>query len=279
MATYAIGDIQGCLASFQKLLHQISFNPDVDRLCLVGDLVNRGPDSLGVLRLAKNLGPACVTVIGNHDLHLLAVHAGITSLQKKDTLRPILEAPDCEELIFWLRQQPLLHQEREYVLIHAGLLPQWSIDQAKELAKDVEVALRSDQYQDPLAALYQSTACEWRSDFSADERRGFTTNMLTRLRVCSSDGKINLRFKGEPHQAPEGFSPWYLLPPASPRSETIVFGHWSALGALITEKYIGIDGGCIWGHELIAFCLEDRKIHRASCGSHDDLISVNDLLE
>ncbi len=267
MATYAIGDIQGCLTSFQKLLRQISFNPNTDRLCLVGDLVNRGPDSLGVLRLVKDLGPACVTVLGNHDLHLLAIHAGITSLQKKDTLRPILEAPDCEDLISWLRQQPLLHQEGNYVLIHAGLLPQCTINQAKELANEVEMALRSDHYQAPLAGLYQSTACEWRSDFSADERLGFTTNMLTRLRVCSPKGEINLTFKGKPHKSPEGYSPWYLLPPVCPRSETIIFGHWSALGALITEKHIGIDGGCIWGHELIAFCLEDRKIHKASCAS------------
>jgi len=267
MATYAIGDIQGCLTSFQKLLDLIAFNPDRDRLWLVGDLVNRGPDSLGVLRLAKDLGPACVTVLGNHDLHLLAVHAGITSLQKKDTLQPILEAPDCEDLMDWLRYQPLLHRESGYVLIHAGLLPQWSVDQVRELAHEVEMALRSDRYQDSLAALYKSTACAWRSDFSADKRLGFTTNMLTRLRVCSSEGEINLSFKGKPHQSPEGYLPWYLLPPNVPRSETIIFGHWSALGALITEKHIGIDGGCIWGHELIAFCLEDRKVHRVSCTS------------
>lgn len=267
MATYAIGDIQGCLTSFQKLLQQLDFNPKTDRLWLVGDLVNRGPDSLGVLRLVKDLGSACVTVLGNHDLHLLAVHAGITSLQKKDTLQPILEAPDCEDLIFWLRHQPLLYRESDYVLIHAGLLPQWSVNQTRELAHEVEIALCSDQYQDSLAALYKSTACTWRSDFSANERLGFTTNMLTRLRVCSAEGEINLSFKGEPHLSPEGYSPWYLLPPGSPRSETIIFGHWSALGALITEKHIGIDGGCIWGHELIAFCLENRMVHRVSCTS------------
>ncbi len=267
MATYAIGDIQGCLISFKKLLHQIGFNPDRDRLWLVGDLVNRGPDSLGVLRLAKDLGPACVTVLGNHDLHLLAVHAGIASLHKKDTLQPILEAPDCEDLIVWLRHQNLLHRESSYVMVHAGILPQLSIEQAKALATEVEIALRADQYQEPLAVLYQSTACAWRADFSADERLGFTTNMLTRLRVCSPEGEINLSFKGEPHKSPEGYLPWYLLPPAFPRSETIIFGHWSALGGLINQKHIGIDGGCIWGHELMAFCLEDRKVHRVSCTS------------
>ena len=267
MATYAIGDIQGCLTSFQVLLDRLAFNPDRDRLWLVGDLVNRGPNSLGVLRLVKDLGPACVTVLGNHDLHLLAIHAGIAPLQKKDTLQPILDAPDCEDLIFWLRHQSLLHREFPYVMVHAGILPQLSIEQAKELANEVEMALRSDQYQLPLAALYQSTSCAWRSDFSADERRGFTTNMLTRLRVCSPEGEINLSFKGKPHKSPKGYSPWYLQSPASPRSETIIFGHWSAHGALITEKYIGIDGGCIWGHELIAFCLENRRVHRVSCTS------------
>ncbi|MDT7043048.1 symmetrical bis(5'-nucleosyl)-tetraphosphatase [Candidatus Nitronereus thalassa] len=267
MATYAIGDIQGCLASFQKLLRQIAFDPDTDRLWLVGDLVNRGPDSLGVLRFVKSLGPSCVTVLGNHDLHLLAIHAGIASLHKKDTLQPILDAPDCEELLHWLRHQPLLHRESLYVLVHAGILPQWSIEQAMELAHEVEGALRSDFYQDPLAALYRSRVCKWREDLSIYERLGFTTNVLTRMRVCSSKGRIDLSFKGEPKYSPTGFSPWYLLPPDCPRTETIIFGHWSALGELVHEKHIGIDGGCIWGKELMAFCLDDRSIYRVACSS------------
>jgi bis(5'-nucleosyl)-tetraphosphatase (symmetrical) len=267
MATYAIGDIQGCLASFQKLLRKIAFDPDTDRLWLVGDLVNRGPDSLGVLRFVKSLGPSCVTVLGNHDLHLLAVHAGIASLQKKDTLQPILDAPDCEELVFWLRHQPLLYRESLYVLVHAGILPQWSLERAMELAHEVEGALRSDQYQDLLARLYRSRVVEWREDLSLDERLGFTTNVLTRMRVCSSEGRIDLSFKGKPQQSPRGFSPWYLLPPDLPRLDTIIFGHWSVLGELFHEKHIGIDGGCIWGNELMAFCLEDRSAHRVSCSS------------
>lgn len=267
MATYAIGDIQGCLISFQNLLNHIRFNPTVDRLWLVGDLVNRGPDSLGVLRFVKDLGPSCVIVLGNHDLHLLAVHAGIVPLQKKDTIQSVLKAPDCDELIFWLRQQALLHHESGYVLVHAGILPQWSVEKAKALAEEVECALRSQNYQDPLAVLYRSTACKWREDFSQDERLGFTTNVLTRMRVCSPQGHINLSFKGEPEQTPSGYAPWFSLPPAAPIQDSIIFGHWSALGPFITEQHIGIDGGCIWGRELMAFCLDDKKVHRISCSS------------
>ena len=265
MATYAIGDIQGCLTSFQKLLDHIAFNPDADRLWLVGDLVNRGPDSLGVLRFVKNLGQSCVTVLGNHDLHLLAVHAGIAALHTKDTLQSILDAHDCEELIVWLRQQPLLQWEPPFVLVHAGILPNWSFKKARELAHEVECTLRSDQYQDPLATLYRSTACEWREDLSTDERLGFTTNVLTRMRVCSHEGHINLSFKGQPEHTPPGYLPWFHLPPTAPEPDTIIFGHWAALGLFITEKHFGIDGGCVWGHELIALCLDDKTVHRVSC--------------
>ena len=265
MATYAVGDIQGCLTSFKNLLNHIDFTPSRDRLWLVGDLVNRGPDSLGVLRFVKNLGPSCVMVLGNHDLHLIAIHAGITSHQKNDTLQPILEAPDCDELVEWLRQQPLLYQESQYVLVHAGILPQWSMDQTRELADEVEATLRSECYQDSLAMLYRNQACEWKEDLLFEERIGFTTNVLTRMRVCSSKGQLNLSFKGEPKHAPPGYSPWFLHPAVSPRSETIIFGHWSALGAFITNKHVGIDDGCIWGRNLIAFCLEDRKIFRSAC--------------
>ncbi len=265
MATYAIGDIQGCLTSFKKLLTKISFDPATDRLWLVGDLVNRGPDSLGVLRFVKNLGPACLTVLGNHDIHLLAVHAGIAPLHAKDTLQPILDAPDCEGLICWLRSQPLLHREARYVLVHAGIIPSWSLAQAAELAHEVECALRSDRYQEPLAALYRSTACEWRNNLSPDERLGFTTNVLTRMRVCTREGSIDLTFRGKLEYVPQGYSPWFLLPPVVPRPETIIFGHWSDFGPFITEKHLGIDGGCVWGRELMAFCLEDRKVHQVSC--------------
>ena len=204
-------------------------------------------------------------VLGNHDLHLLAVHAGVASLQKKDTLRPILEAPDCEELIFWLRHQALLHREGDDLLVHAGILPQWSLEQAQTLAHEVETALRSDSYQDPLATLYQSTQSQWKDDLSFEPRVGFTTNVMTRMRVCSQGGEINLSFKGQPKHTPSGYSPWYAVQPVVPRQARIFFGHWSALGPFITEQHIGLDGGCVWGHQLMAFCLEDRKSFQVSC--------------
>jgi len=267
MATYAIGDIQGCLHSFQELLNLIGFNSGTDRLWLVGDLVNRGPDSLGVLRFVKELGSSCTVVLGNHDLHLLAVHAGITSLQKKDTLHPVLAAPDCENLMAWLRHQSLLYREDDYVLVHAGILPHWSLEQARTLAHEVECALRTDRYQDSLAVLYRSTACKWEVGLSLNHRLGFTTNVLTRMRVCSQEGYIDLSFKGKTEYMAAGYSPWFLVPPLTPRRESIIFGHWSDLGSLITEQHIGIDGGCIWGKKLVAFCLENRKVYSVSCSS------------
>jgi bis(5'-nucleosyl)-tetraphosphatase (symmetrical) len=269
MSTYAIGDIQGCLTSFQKLLRHVAFNPVSDRLWLVGDLVNRGPDSLGVLRFVKGLGSSCVTVLGNHDLHLLAVHAGVAKLHRKDTIQPILEAPDCVELMSWLRQQPLLHWESPYVMVHAGILPHWSVGQAREFAQEVEQALRSDRYHEPLSSLYQSTACEWKDGLSLDERLGFTTNVLTRMRVCSREGQIDLSFKGQPEHASPGYVPWFDIPGRVSEPDTIIFGHWSALGPFITETHLGLDGGCVWGKELIAFCLEDKTVHRVSCSSQE----------
>jgi len=271
MATYAIGDIQGCLTSLENLLNHIAFNPSRDRLWLVGDLVNRGPDSLGVMRFVKNLGSSCIMVLGNHDIHLLAIHAGITSEQKNDTLQPILKAPDCDELVGWLRQQPLFYQESPYILVHAGILPQWSMDHTRELAGEVEAALQSECYQDSLATLYRSHTCKWKEDLLFEERIGFTTNVLTRMRVCSSEGQINLSFKDRPERTPPGYSPWFLHPAISPRSETIIFGHWSALGTYITDQYVGIDDGCIWGHNLVAFRLEDRKTFSSPCTDQEML--------
>ena len=162
-----------------------------------------------------------------------------------------------------MRQQPLFYQESQYILVHAGILPQWSIDQTRELASEGEATLRSECYQDSLAMLYRSHACQWKDNLPFEERIGFTTNVLTRMRVCSSKGQINLSFKGEPEHAPPGYYPWFLHPAISPRSETIIFGHWSALGTFITNQHVGIDDGCIWGRNLIAFCLEDRKIFRS----------------
>ncbi len=265
MATYAIGDIQGCLTPLRKLLDRIRFDPASDRLWLVGDLVNRGPHSLEVLRFVKGLEDRCVVVLGNHDLHLLAVHCGVARLRKQDTLQPVLEAPDAEELLDWLRHQAMLHREGEYLLVHAGLLPQWSVEQAVKLAGEVEDALRSERYQKLLPFMYRSEETRWRDTMTSPARLGAITNVLTRMRMCSRDGLIDLSFKGPPKQAPAGLSPWFRLPPRTRRTETVICGHWSALGVHIDNGIIALDGGCVWGNELACLRLEDRKLYTITC--------------
>ncbi len=265
MATYAIGDIQGCLTPLRKLLDRVRFDPASDRLWFVGDLVNRGPHSLEVLRFVKGLEGRCVVVLGNHDLHLLAVHCGVARLRNQDTIQPVLDAPDAEELLGWLRRQSMLHHEGEYLLVHAGLLPQWSVDQAKALAGEVEAALRSEQYHTLLPFIYRSEETRWCDTLPSPVRLGLITNVLTRMRMCSPEGLIDLSFKGPPEQAPAGLLPWFELPPRHQRTETVLFGHWSALGVRRGEGVIALDGGCIWGHELACLRLEDRTLYTVSC--------------
>ena len=267
MATYVIGDVQGCMSALRKLVDLIQFDPAHDRLWFAGDLVNRGPDSLAVLRFVKSLGRAALTVLGNHDLHLLAIWSGITPLNRKDTLQPVLSAPDCDELLMWLRYQPLLHQEGPYLLVHAGLLPQWTRAQAATLAREVEAALQDDDFSKHLPMIYHrpAQAC-WKEDLSETERLGLTTNVLTRIRVCSRDGTPDFSFKGSLDQIPQGYRPWFQFPNRAHHSDTILFGHWSALGVVVQENLIGLDGGCVWGRELVAIRLEDRELFRVSCG-------------
>ena len=265
MATYAFGDIQGCLTPLKKLLDRIRFDPSSDRLWFVGDLVNRGPHSLEVLRFIKSLEGRCVVVLGNHDLHLLAIHCGVAQIRKQDTLQPILEAPDAEELLDWLRRQSMLHREGDYVLVHAGILPQWSVEQAVGLAGEVEAALRSERYQTHLPFIYRSEETRWSDTIPSPARLGVITNVLTRMRMCSQEGRIDLAFKGPPDQAPSGLSPWFRLPSCTRRTETVICGHWSALGVYVDEGVIALDGGCVWGHELACLRLEDRKLYTIAC--------------
>ena len=265
LATYVVGDIQGCFSSLTALIEHIEFDSTQDRLWCVGDLVNRGPESLSVLRFVKSLGSRAVTVLGNHDLHLLAVHAGIAELQAKDTIQEVLDAPDCDELMLWLRHQPMIYRENQFLLVHAGILPQWSTQEALERAQEVETGLRAIDYQSPLQAMYRCNITQWQDHFSLDKQLGFTTNVFTRMRVCSPTGNIDLKFTGPPDDIPQGFSAWYDIPPQTPRQETILFGHWSALGLKILDHCIGLDEGCVWGRKLAAIRLEDRKIFEISC--------------
>ncbi len=266
MPNYAIGDVQGCFKSLRKLLKNLQFNPTHDRLWFVGDLVNRGPDSLAVLRYIKDLGSAAVTVLGNHDLHLLAIWAGVTKAHQKDTLDEVLSAPDCNELLTWLRFRSMIHQENGFLMVHAGLLPQWTASQAVTLAHEVETALQKDNFVDVLPYIYfRDSPANWGKNLSYHGRLGITTNVLTRLRVCSAKGLPDFSFKGPPTEAADGLIPWFDTPGRATSQETIIFGHWSALGLYVQDRLLGLDAGCVWGREMIALRLEDLTIFRASC--------------
>lgn len=261
MATYAIGDLQGCYAELQDLLALTGFNPTNDRLWLVGDLVNRGPASLEVLRFIKSLGERATVVLGNHDLHLVLRAEGMGRDSKDDTIAPILAAPDCDELMAWLRSQPLFHVEGEYAMVHAGLLPQWSVAQAKALADEVSTALsKKKKYIDFLENMWGSKPDHWRDDLQDWDRLRVIVNAMTRMRFCSADGVMEFHAKGKPENAPEGYMPWFAVPQRASRTHTLVCGHWSALGLRTDEKLLALDTGCLWGGTLTAVRLEDRKV-------------------
>ena len=265
MPTYAVGDIQGCHAELQSLLEKISFDPARDRLWLVGDLVNRGPGSVEVLRLVKSLGEAAITVFGNHDLHLLAVAEGVAKLHKSDTLDAVLNAPDRDELLDWLRHQRLLHAEGGYVLVHAGLLPQWSVEQAAALAREAEAKLQGGKYVRFLERMYGNTPSTWDDELTGYDRLRVIVNACTRLRVLSERGEMEFRYKGELHNIPEGYVPWYDAPGRKSSDATVVFGHWSALGLMVRDNAIALDTGCLWGGPMTAIRLEDRKLFQVPC--------------
>lgn len=265
MATYAVGDIQGCATEFRQLLELVRFNPVADRLWLVGDLVNRGSDSLGVLRLVKSLGDAAIAVLGNHDLHLLAVAAGVAEMHRNDTLNAILQAPDRDELLEWLRKQRLLHVEGSNVLVHAGLMPQWSVTQAQQLAHEVEAALRGKHYHEFLEHMYGNRPDHWRDDLGGYKRLRVITNAFTRMRICTAQGEMEFKFKGKVEDIPQGYMPWFDVPGGASAGATVVCGHWSALGLKVTPNLITLDTGCLWGGPLTAICMEDRKIFQVPC--------------
>jgi bis(5'-nucleosyl)-tetraphosphatase (symmetrical) len=265
MAIYAIGDIQGCYAEFQLLLEKIKFDSAQDRLWLVGDLVNRGPDSLAVLRSVKALGESAITVLGNHDLHLLAVAEGKAALHRSDTLDAVLNAPDRNELLTWLRHQRLLYAEDGYVLVHAGLLPQWSVKNATALAQEVEVALRGEDYVTFLEKMYGNVPNHWDDELTGYKRLRVITNAFTRMRICTQQGEIEFKFKGEIENIPEGYLTWFDVPKRKSKDATVIFGHWSALGLKLTSNVIALDTGCLWGGPMTAIRLEDRQVFQVAC--------------
>ncbi|OGS98067.1 MAG: bis(5'-nucleosyl)-tetraphosphatase (symmetrical) [Gallionellales bacterium RIFCSPLOWO2_12_FULL_59_22] len=267
MAIYAVGDVQGCYAELQKLLEQVRFDPAHDRLWLVGDLVNRGPESLAVLRFVKSLGDRAITVLGNHDLHLLAVAQGIAEPHRTDTLDEVLGAPDRDELLFWLRHQRLMHVENGYVLVHAGLQPQWSVAQAASLAHEVEAALRGNCYATFLERMYGNTPRSWSDSLTGYKRLRVIVNTFTRMRICTAEGKMEFKFKGEVRNIPQDYLPWYDVPGRMNTDMTVIFGHWSALGLLNRKDVIALDTGCLWGGPMSAMRLDDHHLFQAACNN------------
>lgn len=270
MATYAIGDIQGCFLSLQSLLERCAFDPRHDRLWLVGDLINRGPRSLETLRFVRELGECAVAVLGNHDLYLLMVAEGAAKFRgKDDTLHAVLDAPDCADLLAWLRRLPLCHTEGDYCMVHAGLLPQWTAARARTLAGEVEAALQGPQYHEFIEHMWGSEPAAWSDDLTGWGRLRVIVNALTRMRFCTPEGVMDLHTKGELAQAPAGYLPWFEVPGRQSADSVLVTGHWSALGLRLTDRHYSIDTGCLWGGELTALRLEDKAIFQVPCAADE----------
>jgi bis(5'-nucleosyl)-tetraphosphatase (symmetrical) len=268
MAVYAVGDIQGCYGALCRVLAQVSFDAQRDQLWLVGDLVNRGPQSLEVLRFVRSLGGAARLVLGNHEVHLLAVAAGVRRLRAGDTLGPILDAPDRQELLDWLACQPLMIEDPTlgYLMVHAGIPPQWDLAEARERAREAERLL----LQGDLASLVGSVAKDpmhWSADMDPALRARMILAYFTRMRVCTADGRLDLAFKGEAEEAPAGFLPWFAHPGRKTRDARVIFGHWAALlGRAQAPNVFALDTGCAWGHSLTLMRLEDEQRFSCACG-------------
>lgn len=265
MATYAIGDVQGCYDPLQRLLDLLCYDPQIDRLWFVGDLVNRGPQSLATLRFIRSLGEGAIAVLGNHDLHLLSIAAGVSRPKAGDTLEEILSAPDRDELLNWLRQRPLLHEAGEHIMVHAGVLPQWTRAQAKSLAAEVESALQSDNAARFFEAMYGDEPRQWSDTLIGSTRLRVITNALTRLRVCTAAGVMDLRYKGPADAIPAPYVPWFAVTTRRTSNDSLIVGHWSALGLRLERRLIALDSGCFWGGQLTAVRLEDRQVFQVNC--------------
>ena len=261
MAVYAIGDIQGCYDELRELLAMIHFDPECDRLWFVGDLVNRGPKSLETLRFVRDLGTTAITVLGNHDLHLLAAAYGIRPDTIDDeTLEPVLAATDRDELIDWLRRRPLLHHDADlgYLMVHAGLPPQWDLSLARQCAGEVESVLRSDRLEAFLSHMYGNKPRQWSRELTGWDRLRFIVNCFTRMRFCDRKGKLELKSSGPPGSQPDGYYPWYEIPGRASEGMNIIFGHWSTLRTTDIPGIFPTDSGCLWGGQLTALRIDTR---------------------
>jgi bis(5'-nucleosyl)-tetraphosphatase (symmetrical) len=261
MSRYAIGDIQGCYTELMSLLNSMAFNPQNDQIYLVGDLVNRGPLSLDTLRWASQ-SKGVSAVLGNHDLHLLAVYAGFSQVKLGDTIQDILDAPDADILISWLRQQPLLIDLDDVLLVHAGVSPSWSLEDAKHAASEVEAVLRGDDWEAFLSTMYGNQPARWDAEMKLEDRLRFTVNCLTRMRFVTADGSLQLKYKGEQDHAPAGICPWFEAKDRLPLSRRVVCGHWSALGLMLKEQVWALDTGCVWGGALTGIDLDSGQLYQ-----------------
>jgi bis(5'-nucleosyl)-tetraphosphatase (symmetrical) len=262
---YAVGDLQGCHQSLLNLLERIDAATSDARLIFVGDLVNRGPQSLATLRLIRSLGDRAQALLGNHDLHLLAAAHGIRKLHKADTLQEILDAPDRDELLDWLRQRPLALQEQDHLFLHAGVLPQWSAAKTVALAQEVEAVLRGPHWVGFLREMYGNQPLRWDDALQGNERLRCIVNALTRLRFCTEDGTMELAAKESTGISMPGYLPWFDVPQRQTQDVTVVYGHWSTLGLVLRPNLIGLDTGCVWGGKLTAVRLADRQLFQVSC--------------
>lgn len=275
MATYAIGDIQGCYFSLQRLLGEIKFNAAHDKLWLVGDLVNRGTGSLEVLRWVYEHQSSIVTVLGNHDLHAIMVGHGFAKAHKSDTLQALFESTDGDKLLNWLRHQHMAYQHNDYLLVHAGVLPQWTANEALALAGEVEIALRASDYKRFLAQMYGNLPSCWDAKLAGLDRLRVITNALTRLRICNAVGEMEFKFKGALANIPNGLMPWFDVPERKSKEATLVFGHWSALGLQQRQNLYALDTGCLWNGALTALRLEDKAIFQVFCEPEDGPLNIN----
>jgi bis(5'-nucleosyl)-tetraphosphatase (symmetrical) len=265
MPTYAIGDLQGCYPKLLELLDRIHSVGSDHKLIFVGDLVNRGPGSLATLRTIHAMGDRANVVLGNHDLHLLAVTHGIRKPSASDTLNDILAAPDRDELLDWLRRQPLALREHDYLLVHAGVLPQWTAEKTMELADEVQTALRGPDWVEFLRDMYGNLPDKWDDALQGVDRLRCIVNALTRIRYCTPDGRMQLvHTKGVEKPLP-GYIPWFEVPGRKTADVPIAFGHWSTLGLTMKPNLISLDTGCLWGGKLTAVCLEDRSVFQVDC--------------
>ena len=264
MSTYAIGDIQGCYDELRALLDAMRFDPAADTLWLVGDLVNRGPKSLETLRFVKSLGDRAITVLGNHDLALLVVAAGVKKPHRGDTVDDILKAHDREELLYWLRTRKLMHVDGGYAMVHAGLLPQWTIQKAHALAREVESALAEN---DPglFEHMYGNKPDAWDDALTGYDRLRTIINAMTRVRLVTPEGRMEFGHKTGLEGAPAGYLPWFDVPGRASGGTPIVCGHWAALGLMLTPDLLSLDTGCVWGRRLSALRLDDRRLFQTDC--------------